>query len=122
METVRRQRPPRIVATGLTLVLAIVAGIVLALVIDVARSGGPGPWLARHQAAAPYVAAGKRGDIGPRSLYLDCRGSGTPTVVLEAGSGSDSATWWAVHDDLAAITRTCAYDRAGRGRSDPTDR
>jgi pimeloyl-ACP methyl ester carboxylesterase len=51
-------------------------------------------------------------------LYLDCRGSGSPTVVLEAGSGSDSATWSAVHDAIAGTTRTCAYDRAGRGRSD----
>jgi pimeloyl-ACP methyl ester carboxylesterase len=68
------------------------------------------------------VAAGKRVDIGARSLYLDCRGRGTPTVVLEAGSGSDSTTWFAVHDELAAITRTCAYDRAGRGRSDQTER
>jgi pimeloyl-ACP methyl ester carboxylesterase len=43
-------------------------------------------------------------------------------VVLEAGSGSDSATWGAVHADLARMTRTCAYDRPGRGRSDPAAR
>ena len=86
------------------------------------RAGGPGGWLARHQLPAPYVAGGQRFDIGGRALYLDCRGTGTPTVVLEAGSGADSSTWAAVHDELAATTRTCAYDRAGRGRSDPRDR
>jgi pimeloyl-ACP methyl ester carboxylesterase len=32
--------------------------------------------------------------------------------------GSDSATWSPVHDQLAAISRTCSYDRTGRGRSD----
>jgi pimeloyl-ACP methyl ester carboxylesterase len=51
-------------------------------------------------------------------LYIDCRGAGSPTIVLEAGSGSDSAAWSAVHDQLAEATRTCTYDRAGRGRSD----
>jgi pimeloyl-ACP methyl ester carboxylesterase len=110
-----RRRLPRAVTFG----AAIVLGLLLALLIDVARSGGPGSWLTRHRLPAPYLATGDRIDIGGRSLYLDCRGRGTPTVVLEAGSGSDSGTWRAVHDELATTTRTCAYDRAGRGRSDP---
>jgi pimeloyl-ACP methyl ester carboxylesterase len=98
---------------------AVAGGLLLALVLDVARSGGPGAWLARHRIPVPYLAAGQRFDVGGRSLYLDCRGTGSPTIVLEAGSGADSATWAAVHDELASTTRTCAYDRAGRGRSDP---
>jgi pimeloyl-ACP methyl ester carboxylesterase len=110
----RSRRLPPAVRYG----AAIMAGILLAVAIDVARSGGPGAWFARHHLPAPYVAVGKRVDIGARSLYLDCRGSGSPTIVLEAGSGSDSGTWALVHDALATTTRTCAYDRAGRGRSD----
>ena len=105
-----------------TLVFAVVVGVALAVVIDVARSGGPASWLARHHLSPPYEARGERYDIGRRKLYLDCRGEGQPTVVLEAGSGADSATWGSVLDSLAAITRTCAYDRAGRGRSDPIER
>jgi len=116
METAGRRALPR----AITILVAIVIGLGLAVVIDVARSGGTTAWLARHGLRPPYEAVGARIDLGSRSLYLDCRGSGTSTVVLEAGSGSDSATWSAVHDGLAAITRTCAYDRAGRGRSDPT--
>ena len=116
MESVtRRRRVPR----ALAFALAIAVGLLLAAAIDVARSGGLGGWLARHHLPRPYLASGQRIDIGARSLYLDCRGSGAPTVILEAGSGSDSGTWAAVHDELAATTRTCAYDRAGRGRSDP---
>lgn len=103
-------------------VAAVVVGLLIAIVVDVARNGGPGGWLARHQLPAPYLAGGGRFDVGGRALYLDCRGSGTPTIVLEAGSGADSSTWVAVHDELAATTRTCAYDRAGRGRSDPRER
>ncbi|HEX6868159.1 MAG TPA: alpha/beta hydrolase [Candidatus Limnocylindrales bacterium] len=119
MHTVeRRRRFPRAVLV----VAAVMLGLALAVAVDVGRSGGIGAWFARHHLPAPYVAAGKRVDIGGRSLYLDCRGTGSPTVILEAGSGSDSATWAAVHDELATTTRTCAYDRAGRGRSDPRPR
>src|SRR6266540_3058115 len=113
----RRRRLPR----PLLVLVGLVAGVALGLSIDVVRSGGTAGWLARHHLSPAYQARGVRIDIGPRSLYLDCRGEGTPTVVLEAGSGSDSSTWSAVLDDLAATTRTCAYDRAGRGRSDPAE-
>jgi pimeloyl-ACP methyl ester carboxylesterase len=116
--TTRRSPLPSFAA----LVLAVVAGVALAVAIDVVRAGGPAAWLARHHLSPPYEARGERYDIGRRKLYLDCRGEGQPTVVLEAGSGADSATWGAVLDSLAEITRTCAYDRAGRGRSDPIER
>jgi pimeloyl-ACP methyl ester carboxylesterase len=114
--------PSRTVLRPAVLLLAVLAGLVLALVLDAARSGGPAAWLARRGLSPPYVPLGERVAVGGRQLYLDCRGAGSPTVVLEAGSGSDSATWSAVHADLAAITRTCAYDRPGRGRSDPASR
>jgi pimeloyl-ACP methyl ester carboxylesterase len=99
---------------------AVVAGVALGVAVDVVRTGGPSAWLARHHLAPPYEARGARIDVGVRSLYLDCRGRGSPTIVLEAGSGADSSTWSAVLDPLAETTRTCAYDRAGRARSDPT--
>lgn len=102
------------------LVLAVVAGLALALVVDLARAGSVGTWLARHHLTPPYEAKGVLVDVGSRLLYLDCRGAGSPTIVLEAGSGATSSTWSAVLGELAATTRTCAYDRAGRGRSDPT--
>jgi pimeloyl-ACP methyl ester carboxylesterase len=115
------QTPPagRRLPRALLVAGAIAGGLAIAVVVDVARSGGPGAWLARHRVPVPYVATGQRFDLGGRSLYLDCRGTGSPTIVLEAGSGADSSTWAAVHDELAATNRTCAYDRAGRGRSDP---
>ena len=57
-------------------------------------------------------------DIGGRSLYLDCRGQGSPTVILEAGLTSDTTAWDDVFDPIAGFTRVCAYDRANNGRSD----
>lgn len=52
-------------------------------------------------------------------LYYECRGTGAPTVVLDAGSPDTTATWSAVEPALALRTRVCAYDRAGLGRSAP---
>jgi pimeloyl-ACP methyl ester carboxylesterase len=76
----------------------------------------------RHAAAAktpPAVAGpGKLVAIGGgRSLFLDCLGSGSPTVVLEAGLGADSHSWQDVQPQLGRTTRTCSYDRAGNGSS-----
>ena len=104
------------------LALAVIAGIALALAVDVARSGGPATWFAMRGLATPYVPLGERVDIGGRSIYLDCRGEGSPTVVLEAGMGAGAGSWSTVFGELATTTRTCAYDRPGRGSSDPRGR
>ena len=32
-------------------------------------------------------------DIGGRRLHLACKGSGSPTVILEAGAGGNGDTW-----------------------------
>ncbi len=57
-------------------------------------------------------------DIGGRSLYLECVGEGSPTVVMEAGSGGDHTTWADVVSEVRGSNRTCTYDRANTGQSD----
>jgi pimeloyl-ACP methyl ester carboxylesterase len=63
-------------------------------------------------------------DLGNgRSIYLECRGSGSPTVVLVSGLGERADDWmrWndptqpdkAVFPRVATFTRVCAYDRPG---------
>ena len=59
-------------------------------------------------------------DVGDHRLYLSCTGSGTPTVVLEPGLGETSAAWGWIAPAVAAQTQVCVYDRAGRGRSEPS--
>jgi pimeloyl-ACP methyl ester carboxylesterase len=59
---------------------------------------------------------------GGRRLNLYCIGSGTPTVVFDAGLGSSMSTWRHVQGQVALFTRACAYDRAGFGFSDPPGR
>ena len=63
-------------------------------------------------------------DIGGRSLYLECTGTGTPTIVMDAGLGNSHTTWAKVVPDVRGADRTCTYDRANIGASDkaPTPR
>src|SRR5919106_1816048 len=59
-------------------------------------------------------------DIGNgRLLYLVCRGEGSPMVLFEAGDTDGVNEWDRVATSVATVTRTCAYDRAGIGRSSP---
>jgi pimeloyl-ACP methyl ester carboxylesterase len=54
-----------------------------------------------------------------RGLRLLCMGTGSPTLVLEAGLGDGAWTWRGLQPTLARTHRTCSYDRAGYGGSDP---
>jgi pimeloyl-ACP methyl ester carboxylesterase len=69
--------------------------------------------------AAPKAVHGLYSAAGAR-LFLDCRGSGPRTVVLDSGLGVDStSTWAAVRPTVAHFARVCQYDRAGMGSSPP---
>ncbi len=56
---------------------------------------------------------------GKRGLYLRCSGTGSPTVVMEGGDEDTSNSYAFAESRLAAVTRTCVYDRANLGGSDP---
>jgi pimeloyl-ACP methyl ester carboxylesterase len=59
-------------------------------------------------------------DVGRHRLFISCTGTGSPTVVLEGGLGQGSAYFALIAPQVASTTRVCVYDRAGRGRSEPT--
>jgi pimeloyl-ACP methyl ester carboxylesterase len=86
--------------------------------------------LGGHRAALPIAVAAQDDFAGlinidnGRQLYLECRGAGSPTVVLEAGYRSSARVWSEDFHQLgaprvmvlagvAAFTRVCAYDRPG---------
>jgi pimeloyl-ACP methyl ester carboxylesterase len=71
---------------------------------------------------------------GGREMYLECRGAGSPTVVLVSGQRGSADDWSIstneqepspVFEQVAEFTRVCAYDRPGTpvgedfSRSDP---
>ena len=99
----------------------------LALLTVILSLAWAAPKAAALNPAAPTAAEGDFAglvDIGGRQLYLECKGSGSPTVILEAGFRTRADVW---SDDLvqpehprtmvfpgvAAFTRVCAYDRPG---------
>ena len=93
---------------------------ILGLVVGVILFGTAYEFYARSQAHKNYPPPGQLVDIGGRKMHLDCRGEGSPTVVLESGLDTNGSLSWAkVQDDLAQLTRTCSYDRAGVMWSDP---
>jgi pimeloyl-ACP methyl ester carboxylesterase len=66
-----------------------------------------------------HPAPGQIVDVGGHRLHLFCVGSGSPTVVLVSGLGEAAGYWGWVSTAVARDTTVCAYDRAGRGWSDP---
>jgi pimeloyl-ACP methyl ester carboxylesterase len=69
--------------------------------------------------ARRYPAPGQLVDVGGYRLHIQCVGTGSPTVVLDAGLSGSSLDWNLVLPELGRTTRVCAYDRAGMGWSDP---
>ena len=90
--------------------------------------------------AAPVAwgqASGASGDFagrvtipGGRQLYLECHGTGSPTVVFESGLRGRGDVWLYSAEGppntgpfpkVASVTRACFYDRPGtvESRSDP---
>lgn len=56
-----------------------------------------------------------------RKFHIVCMGNGSPTVILTAGAGDFAGSAWSrIQPEMAKITRTCAWDRAGFGLSDGT--
>jgi pimeloyl-ACP methyl ester carboxylesterase len=83
---------------------------------------------ASPSATASAVNSGKSKDFaglvdigGGRQMYMECQGTGAPTVVFVSGAGDRTETWsetldpsdQAVLPAIAETNRVCAYDRPG---------
>lgn len=65
------------------------------------------------------VPPGRFVSLETHRLYVDCRGSGSPRVLIDYGIAGAAVEWGEVQRALAAETTICVYDRAGYGWSDP---
>jgi pimeloyl-ACP methyl ester carboxylesterase len=93
-------------------------GVLLVLVVWIAAGA------AMVATAGPFTPSGRYVDIGGRKLRLVCAGpeasAAQPTVWMEPGAFGLAADWAAIQEKLTAKgVRSCAYDRAGMGWSDP---
>jgi pimeloyl-ACP methyl ester carboxylesterase len=108
-------------STGRRLLIGLgwtILGLLLLLLLLVATGAGYQAWATARDRRA-YPPPGQLVDVGGYQLHLLCQGEGSPTVVLDALGDGTSVYWTWVQPIVAQQTRVCAYDRAGRGWSEP---
>jgi len=66
-----------------------------------------------------YTRPGQIVEADGARLNLYCTGSGSPTVLLDAGHQDWAPAWAVVQPRIAAWTRVCSFDRPGYGFSPP---
>jgi pimeloyl-ACP methyl ester carboxylesterase len=91
-------------------------------VLLLAAFGGGYETIREAMDESAYTMPGQLIDVGGHKLHISCTGSGTPTVILEAGLGQPAAmmSGW-IQPGLAPTTQVCVYDRAGMGWSEPAE-
>ena len=104
----RMKRIARASLTGLCLVA-----------VSLAIIGALYETIGRWRDAQRFPQRGHFVQAGSIRMNIDCSGQGSPTVILESGSGGPSVDWLMVQPEVAKFSRVCSYDRAGYGWSDP---
>jgi pimeloyl-ACP methyl ester carboxylesterase len=91
-------------------------------VLLLAAVGGGYETIREAQDEATYAMPGQLFDVGGHKLHISCTGSGSPTVVLEAGLGEPAVmmSGW-LQPGVATTSKVCVYDRAGKGWSEPAE-
>jgi pimeloyl-ACP methyl ester carboxylesterase len=99
---------------------------VLLTIFVVGAALGPPAVMAQDATPTEAKSFARKFDIGGSSLFLNCQGQGSPTVILDhAGDYGGSGDYTRVLGRIAEFTRVCVYDRANTlGGSDaaPTPR
>jgi len=90
----------------------------MTLIVVVGLFGAGFQAYATHRDEQRYPPPGQMVDVGDHRLHIDCRGEGSPMILLEAGGQLWSSGWRHIHNNLSEDHRVCAYDRSGLGWSD----
>ena len=110
----RKVSPSKSKSRGFLLWLGRIVGVIIALMIV----GAIYESVAEAADAKAYPPPGQMVDVGGYRLHINCTGTGSPTVVIDAGLGDWSTGWGFVQPEIAKATRVCTYDRAGWAWSD----
>src|SRR5262245_57050156 len=94
--------------------------LVAAVLIVVVAAGMIYQAVGARRDARRFAPPGDMVAVEGQRLHRVCRGSGQPTVLLEAGIAATSLSWTRVLPEVSTFARTCAYDRAGLGWSGPS--
>ena len=89
--------------------------------MGLAAGGGAYQTVGTALNASSSSMPGRLVDVGGHRLHLSCTGTGSPTVVLQAGGGEMAANLGWITPVVARDTTVCVYDRAGRGWSEDAD-
>jgi pimeloyl-ACP methyl ester carboxylesterase len=109
-----------VAAVLLTTVLSACAGA------DGSSGGDPSPGSGSTPSTTTSTTAsgGRLVQVGGLSIYLECHGTGSPTLVLQSGFGNSGDIWNVtqaspptVEVGLARTNRVCVYDRPGSTRT-----
>ena len=93
-------------------------GGVVVLVVGLILAGVIYEFVAEAADIPAYPPLGQMVDVGGYRLHINCTGTGSPTVVIDAGWGAWSLEWSWVQGAVAETTQVCTYDRAGMGYSE----
>jgi pimeloyl-ACP methyl ester carboxylesterase len=92
--------------------------VIAVVIIGVACSGYLYQTVATFIDQRRYPPPGKLVEIDGSRMHILSTGTGSPSVILEAGLGAMSSGWGWIQPEIEKFTRVVSYDRAGLGWSD----
>ena len=90
----------------------------IVLTVVIALAGATYQVIATARDESKYLPPGQRVDVGGHRLHIYCVGKGSPTVIIDGGTGGWSISYRHLQMEIAQNTRVCTFDRAGMGWSD----
>ncbi len=90
----------------------------IALIVAIVLAGATYQVIATARDESKYPPPGQRVDVGGYRLHIYCVGKGSPTVIIDAGTGGWSISYRHLQMEIAQNTCVCTFDRAGMGWSD----
>ena len=86
------------------------AGLCL-VTVSLAITGALYKMVGRWRDTQRFPECGHLVQAGSIRMNIDCSGQGSPTVILESGSGGPSVDWLMVQPEVAKFSRVCLRPR-----------